>query len=813
MRELPSGTVTFLFTDVEGSTRLLHELGAEAYAGALAEHRRKLRAAFDAHDGVEVDTQGDAFFVAFPTAPGALAAAAELTEALAGGPISVRVGVHTGTPFVAEEGYVGVDVHRAARIAAAGHGAQVLVSSSTATLVDGFALRDLGEHRFKDLAAAERVFQLGNDEFPPLKTLFQTNLPVPATPFLGRERELGEVGELLARTRLLTLTGPGGGGKTRLALQAAGAAADEYPQGVWWVPLAAVVDPASILDEASRSLGAPGELAATIGDRRLLLVLDNFEHLIDAAPALSELLAGCANLDLLVTSRERLRIAGENVYPVPVLARAEARELFSTRARAVSPDFTPDAMVDLLCERLDDLPLALELAAARTVMLSSEQLLERLGSRLDLLRGGRDAESRQQTLRATIEWSHDLLELDEQRLFARLAVFAGGCTLEAAEAVCGADLDTLQSLVEKSLVRVRDEGRFWMLETIRELALERLAESGEEEALRRAHAKWFFELARRSGLADDSTFPVQRHDLVIPEGANLRAAIHWAEGANDADTALTLAVELELYWATNSPFEGARILTRLLESVGVSPRAQARGLRCLGGCVHIVGDYDASAAAHARSLAGFEQLGDEWNVANLLHRLALVACARDDPAAARTLIARMDAILLRFPVPRLQVWRSGALAHVERLDDNNDKAIELYLESARGANAIGYVWWEAVMTGEAAEVADSLGRATEGRRLALRALELCHDVGDRQNTVWGLATLAALERDLGNADRGAVLWGAVEAEERRGRLGAWEQKREPMAARLADVPRDGVQRGHALTLDEAVAYALSVDSD
>ena len=274
-----------------------------------------------------------------------------------------------------------------------------------------FALRDLGEHRFKDLAAAERVFQLGSDEFPPLKTLFQTNLPVPATPFLGRDRELGEVGELLARTRLLTLTGPGGGGKTRLALQAAGAAADEYPQGVWWVPLAAVVDPASILDEASRSLGAPGELAATIGDRRLLLVLDNFEHLIDAAPALSELLAGCPNLDLLVTSRERLRIAGENVYPVPVLARAEARELFSTRARAVSPDFTPDAMVDLLCERLDDLPLALELAAARTVMLSSEQLLERLGSRLDLLRGGRDAESRQQTLRATIEWSHDLLEL------------------------------------------------------------------------------------------------------------------------------------------------------------------------------------------------------------------------------------------------------------------------------------------------------------------------------------------------------------------------------------------------------------------
>ena len=572
---------------------------------------------------------------------------------------------------------------------------------------------------------------------------------MPATPFLGRERELGEVGELLARTRLLTLTGPGGGGKTRLALQAAGAAADEYPQGVWWVPLAAVVDPASILDEASRSLGAPGELAATIGDRRLLLVLDNFEHLIDAAPALSELLAGCPNLDLLVTSRERLRIAGENVYPVPVLARAEARELFTTRARAVSPDFTPDATVDLLCERLDDLPLALELAAARTVMLSSEQLLERLGSRLDLLRGGRDAESRQQTLRATIEWSHDLLEPDEQRLFARLAVFAGGCTLEAAEAVCGADLDTLQSLVEKSLVRVRDEGRFWMLETIRELALERLAESGEEEALRRAHTEWFLELARRSGLADDSTFPVQRHELVIPEGANLRAAIRWAEEADDADTALTLAVELESYWATNSPFEGARILTRLLEIDGVSPLAQARGLRCLGGCVHIVGDYDASAAAHARSLAGFEQLGDEQGVANLLHRQALLACARDDPAGG----SHAHRSGGRNPQARSGAAARGAAARGTRsrraARREQVAALELFLESARRAEAIGFVWWEAVMTGEAAEVADSLGHASEALRLVLRALDLCHQVGDRQNTVWSLATLAALVRRVG----------------------------------------------------------------
>ena len=812
MRALPSGTVTFLFTDVEGSTRLLHELGPEAYATVLGEHRRALRAAFAAHDGVEVDTQGDAFFVAFPTAPGALAAATELTEALAGGPIRVRVGVHTGTPFLAEEGYVGVDVHRAARIAAAGHGAQVLVSASTAALADGLELRDLGEHRFKDLAAPERMFQLGSIEFPPLKTLFQTNLPVPATPFLGRARELTEVGELLERTRLLTLTGPGGSGKTRLALQAAGAAADEYPQGVWWVPLAAVVDPASVLDAASRALGAPGELSTAIGDRRLLLLLDNFEHVIEAATALSELLAGCQNLDVLVTSRERLRIAGENVYPVPVLARAEARELFSTRARAVSPDFTPDDTVDLLCARLDDLPLALELAAARTVMLSGEQLLERLGSRLDLLRGGRDAEHRQQTLRATIEWSHDLLEPNEQRLFARLAVFSGGCTLEAAEAVCGADLDTLQSLVEKSLVRVRDEGRFWMLETIRELALERLAESGEEEALRRSHGAWFVELALRSGLAEDSTVLAHRHELVIPEGANIRAAMGWAEETGDADTALALAVELESYWATNSPFEVDRILTRLLENEGVAPLLQARGLRCLGGCAQIVGDYDAAAAAYARSLAGFEELGDERGVARLLHRQASLACARGDSAEARTLVARADSILGRVRMPRLEAQLLGALAHAESRDGNNAAALELFLKSARGAGTIGFVWWEAVMTGTAAEIADSLGRANEALRLALRAVDLCHQVGDRQNTVWGLATIAALLRESGDADRAALLWGVVEAEERRAPLGAWEQHREPLAARLRGLPGDRVQRGHTLTLAEAVAYALSVDS-
>src|SRR3954451_4276610 len=296
VRELPTGTVTFLFTDIEGSTQLLHEHG-ERYTDLLAEHRRRLRDAFERHGGVEVDTQGDAFFVAFARASDALAAARDGQTALGGGPIRVRIGMHTGEPVVTDEGYVGIDVHRAARIAAAGHGGQVLVSRSTRDLVPADDLHDLGEHRLKDLTAPERIYQLGDGDFPPLKTLRSTNLPVPLTPFLGRDAELGEVGELLARpdVRLLSLTGSGGSGKTRLALQAAAAAAEEYPHGVWWVALASITEAAAVLPSASRVFGS-GPLAEAIGDRRMLLLLDNFEHVMGAATDLPLLLGACPRL-------------------------------------------------------------------------------------------------------------------------------------------------------------------------------------------------------------------------------------------------------------------------------------------------------------------------------------------------------------------------------------------------------------------------------------------------------------------------------------------------------------------------------------
>src|SRR5439155_4119230 len=327
MAALPSGTVTFLFSDIEGSTRLLHDLGATGYAAALTEHRRTLREAFGRHGGVEVDTQGDAFFVAFPTAPGAVAAAAEAQGALANGPVAVRMGLHTGTPLLADEGYVGVDVHRAARIAAAAHGGQVVVSAATRSLLDDASLLDLGEHRSKDLSAAERLWQLGNEEFPQLRTLYHTNLPVPATPFLGREQEVREIVALLKRedVRLLTLSGPGGTGKTRLALQAAAEAAEEFPDGLVWVSLSPIRDPALVVAGLAQALGLkeqPGQLlvdalvARLSGERRLVL-LDNAEHLLPQAAHSVAVLREASGVTLLVTSRERLQLQGEHVWAVP----------------------------------------------------------------------------------------------------------------------------------------------------------------------------------------------------------------------------------------------------------------------------------------------------------------------------------------------------------------------------------------------------------------------------------------------------------------------------------------------------------------
>jgi len=632
---LPSGTVTFLFTDIEGSTRLLHELGPAGYAAALDLHRQVVRESCERHDGVEVDTQGDAFFVAFPTAPGALEAAREAQEALA---IPVRMGIHTGTPLLTEEGYVGADVHKAARIASAGHGRQILVSSASAALLESDGLLDLGEHRLKDLSAPERIYQDGAADFPSLKTLYRTNLPVPATPFLGRERELAELGELLvgSEVRLLTLLGPGGTGKTRLALQAAAAAADQYPDGVFWVALAPLRDSGLVLEAVSKAVGSSNGLVDHVADKRLLLLLDNFEHLIGAATDLASLLASCPNLSMVVTSRELLQVAAEQSYPVAPLDPHDGAQLFVARARAVDPAFESDEAVPVLCDRLDNLPLALELAAARVRILSPQQLQERLTERLDLLKAGRDADPRQQTLRATIEWSHDLLDDEEQQLFARLAVFRGGCTLEASEEVAKADLDTLQSLVDKSLVRHTNE-RFWMLETIRTFARERLAATDEETDLRRRHAVSTLELAERllreMNEGGDLISLLAQMDV---EHDNLRAALEWARDSGEDELLLRLVATLAAFWLRRGHYREADSWLPLALERGSSP-AQARMEVLRGASMRAAAtkDYESSDAyvAEWRSLA--EQTGDEGELLRAMNSAAINASEQGNLERAR----------------------------------------------------------------------------------------------------------------------------------------------------------------------------------
>jgi predicted ATPase/class 3 adenylate cyclase len=552
--ELPTGTVTFLFTDIEGSTKLLQELGADAYAAALAEHRRILRDAFADHAGVEVDTQGDAFFAAFASARNAVASAKDAQTQLSATPIRVRMGLHSGEALVDDDRYVGLDVHRTARVAAAGHGGQILVSPTTAPLVESEPLRDLGEHRLKDLSAPLRIYQLGDDEFPPLKTLHRTNLPVPATAFLGRQRELESLLALARDShRLLTLTGPGGTGKTRLALQTAAELAEEFPGGVFWVPLASLRDPSLIGSAVAQAIGAEEKsatditesIAATVTAPTLLLV-DNCEHLLDGvASLLSPLLATTEKLRVLATSREPLALAGERVVLIDPLERSDAVELFITRAEAAGASDLDRETASELCAQLDDLPLAIELAAARTAAFPVELLLERLSNRLEFLRGPRDVEERQRTLRATIAWSYDLLTPREQQLLRRTSIFVGGATIERLEDVAQADLEDVASLVAKSLVRMTPNPsgpRYWMLETIREFAAGQL-DDAELRPLRRRYAEQFAHFARDASPRLTGPQAVKSLERLDAEVGNLRAAFSFASPGDD-DAAVALGTML-----------------------------------------------------------------------------------------------------------------------------------------------------------------------------------------------------------------------------------------------------------------------------
>jgi predicted ATPase/class 3 adenylate cyclase len=812
-RDLPSGTVTFVFTDVEGSTRLLRSLGAEAYAKALAEHRRIVRTACRAEGGVEVDTQGDAFFLAFATAAGAISAAAAMTAALSSGPIKVRIGLHTGTPLLADEGYVGDDVHFAARVGATGHGGQVVMSASTAELVSsdisGSLLTKLGEHRLKDIDEAVALFQLGQEAFPPLKTISNTNLPRPVSSFLGRERELDDVvAKIAGGARLTTLTGPGGTGKTRLAIEAASTLIGKYGAGVFWVGLAALRDPNLVAQTIAQTIGAKDGLADHIGEREMLLLIDNLEQVVECAPELGDLLRACPNLALLVTSRELLRIQGEVEYPVPPLAAPTAVALFCERAAMEATDVIAE-----LCARLDFLPLAVELAAARTKSLSPGKILERLSHRLDLLKGGRDADPRQQTLRATIEWSYDLLSPEERDLFARLSIFAGGWTLEGAEAVADADLDTLQSLTEKSLVRFSND-RYLMLATIREYAAE-LPEAA-DRALMRRHAEFFHDLAIRTdadlrGDHDD----VLLHALDL-EHDNLRAALTWSI-ANDPAQGMRIAAALaRFWWIRGSVTEARRWLDALLEEPErLPPNLLAGGLADVSSFAANDHDWATARVRGEAALRLAREINDNDAAFNAVQSLseAYENEGRFDDANA----ALEEGIRIARDAGSRFRQAASLYNHGEFLRERGDlsRARTLMEEALGISEELGSQEGVASSLVGIGAVMRRQGQHVGSLRMLRRALDGLVTLGFPARVAWCLTEVAGALTELGDAERAARLLGAAEAivEASGAKVDEVTRAVEARVAAAMDEARflELKAAGRAMTMQDAAALAADAD--
>jgi len=822
VRELPSGTVTFLFTDIEASTRLLHELG-DGYADALAKHRRLFREAFVRYGGVEVDTQGDAFFVAFPRAQDAVDCAAAAQKALDGGPVRVRMGLHTGEPRVTSEGYVGMEVHAGARIAGVGHGGQVLVSEATRQLLaDGEALRDLGEHRLKDLSAPQRLYQLGEDEFPPLRTLYRTNLPVQQTALIGRNRELGEVCELLGSNRLLTIVGPGGSGKTRLALQVAAESTESFPDGVFWVPLQALRDPALVQRTVETWIGADGGLVEHVGSKRLLMLLDNFEQVVEAAQTVAELLAATPSAKVLVTSREPLHIESEQRYPLEPLADDDAELLFIQRALAVSPDFRRTPAVGEICRRLDGLPLAIELAAARVALLEPDELLARLERRLPLLASrARDAPARQRTLRAAIEWSYELLQPEEQELFRRLAAFRGSFSIEAAEAVFGADVDALESLVVKSLLRRWTSGRLGMLDTIREYALDALEASPEVDEIRRRHAEYFLTVMQGANLSAGNLAPGGQHiEIAALEQDNARAALTWALASGSVELGLKIAVALEQFWVVNDPAEGVRWFQAFFESPdaeAVKPETRAHALRACASSTHIGGDPAGAEELCKASLALFEQLGDEHGRAVLLHRLSITTMIRGDLVKASELVEASERLHERSEDWGHRTWglaqTRGTLGAIERDLGDDGRALELLRESSVLARDAGVTWWRGGVLAELGALSLRAGQLAEAESNARESLTIAAEQRDWSGRIFGVGLLACVAAEHGDLDRAGRLWGAIEDETAFAPLGGWERHRAECEARILAHSNPELERalaeGRNLELDEAVELALT----
>jgi predicted ATPase/class 3 adenylate cyclase len=917
MAELPSGTVTFMFTDIEGSTRLLTRFGSR-YAEVLAEHQRLLRAAFDEHGGHEVHTEGDAFFVAFARASDAIAAAVSAQRSLAsrrwpeGVEVRVRIGVHTGEAEVRRDDYVGLDVHRAARICAAGHGGQVLISGSTRELVadelpHDVALRDLGEHRLKDLDRAEHLFQLvvGDlpADFPPLASLSPgsdgaNGLPPSPNRTIGRADDVRAIVDRLRvdGARLLTLTGPGGVGKTRLGLEAARAVRAEFAAGARFVSLAAERRADDVPAAIVQSLGIvpmsgeSPEQAVTrfLSAKQLLLVLDNVEHVLASARFVSALLAACPVLSVLATSREALAVAGEQRYPVAPLAlpldehdaesvaRAPAVALFCERARAHDPDFRlSDADADAvaeICRRVDGLPLAIELAAARCGLLTPGEIAERLDSALGALgTAAQDAPARQRTLRATIDWSHGLLSELEKQCFARFAVFAGGATVEAAEAITAADLDTLEGLAAKNLlVRRRDaftRSRLGMLETIRAYAAERLAATADEQAVRECHYRYFLALARRHG-TERALWGTARNEHLARVDAdidNLHAALAWAIDDGRAEQALAMASAIAVYWRTRSraadrvnwidqalakpgadayPALRVHLLThkamalwsagRAVEQPRVWAEAEtiARALgdpvilsRALGAGARgarpsreprVIGEsadnrLDRAEALADEALCWATTANDDWAIAMAAFGKAMAASTIDElRERVEWAASLLEAVGNAFFLA--DMLASAAYGAMGVGSDRDAKAlIDRALPIARAFDD-PYLW---MMVHGNFGLAALLTGDTDGADTAFREeLRLCRELVVRPFACEGLAGLAAVAAARGDTDYAARLCGAAAAH-RYGQPYAAVENRldaiffEPARTRVGAHAWEGAaHEGAALNFEDAITYAL-----
>jgi predicted ATPase/class 3 adenylate cyclase len=867
--ELPTGTVTFLFTDIEGSTRLLQELGRERWEQVLGVHNEVLRRAIEDGAGVEVGTEGDAFFAVFEVATSAVAAAVEAQRGLVeaawphGPPIRVRMGMHTGEGVIGGDDYIGLDVHRAARIAAAGHGGQVLISAVTRALVeaslpDAVALRDLGEHRLKDLARPEHIYQLTVDglpaEFPPIRSLeTPSNLPPSRTSFVGRQREVAMVKELLRGPGVLTLTGAGGTGKTRLALRAARELLEDYLDGVFLVELEPITDPRLVPSTIAASVGVRAEgsrrvldsLKDHLRDREVLLVLDNFEQVIGSAPLVADLLAVSPRLRILVTSREPLHITGEQELPVPPLtlpdtreplgpegvSRSEAAALFVQRATAVDPAFrltegNAPAVAEL-CLRLDGLPLAIELAASRVKLLSPRAILDRLEHRLELLTGGPvDVPARQRTLRGAIGWSHDLLDDAERRLFRRLSVFAGGWTLGAAEAVAdpaaelGGDvLDLLVSLVDKSLVTrvasVSDEVRFGMLETIRQFGIDQLGD--EAEPTQHQHAAHFLETAEAA--EPNLRGPEQKRwlDQLEVEHDNLRAALRWAIDAGQAVIGLRLVGALWRFWHLHGHLsEGRRWAQEVLALPTASGRTaeRAKALTALGGLAYWQGDVAATRRAYEEALAIDRELGDRSAEAEGLYNLAYVLWFEEDLPGA---VAMWEESLATFEELGSArgvadvLWVQGVTARLEGDLPRSRALAEKSLQLHRQAGDLFGVTDALRNLGRTALAQGDLDTAAAS---FLEALDNDEVVGNRTGMAIVLDNLAAKAGADGDHLRALRLAGASESiKEAAGGEAPPPliDLPDPREAARAVLGEDAVaaawEEGRAMTMEQALAYA------